>query len=210
MSDEFDDLLDLQPVELDPRLLALASGTLSASERAALLADAEDDPALQLAIEAHTPLGDAFVDSVVVDALAASASAPAPANDRRGYLVLFAAAVALFAAISSWPTSPDPTYALEVEGLVASVRGDPGTTLPQDGSLRLGLRPSTGTDAVPALRVELHRDGRTTELAVTPEVRGEGYLVVELPGERLGGPGTAQVVVIVGDQRLERELRITP
>jgi hypothetical protein len=73
--------LEEAPVEpLDPRLDDLVEGTLSADDLAALQEMADHDPETRRALEAMTPLGDAFTEQVTDEILKTLGATDAPAT----------------------------------------------------------------------------------------------------------------------------------
>lgn len=210
---------------IDPRLDALCGGTISDADRAALEADAANDPALAAALEAFRPLDEAH-HAAVTDRILGLASAKAPATSepsrpavplipltraRRSSMTTIvpvvgalavAAAVALYVGRAGSPTLPG--YELVVAGDRALRGGDaapePIAQLAPDSRFELVLRPSSATQAQVELRAFLVRGDAAQPWNVTPEISAEGAVRIQGRVDALFPPGAGEwgVLLIVG------------
>lgn len=209
----------------DPRWDALAAGTASAEELAALEALAAAEPAAADAPQLFAPLGDAekdrFLEAIrgTLAAAPLATEAPAPSSHRApvlplarakpsrgGRLGYFAAALALAAGLglvvlrSGGPTGPGlPGYSLELSG-EQLVRGDsaPLAGLRPGGGVVLSLRPDLALSGDVTARVFVVLGGVALPVDGRAEVSGDGAVRFEgtLPGALT--PGAAELVVLVG------------
>lgn len=213
----------------EPAWIARAKGTPSAE------LEARDDDLARHMREATGPADDATIDRFTAAALAASGQGPARAAEpapprssvvdlararegRRGggWVAGVAAALALAAgAILYLRTTPSgdgprgemPTYALEVSGGDAPVRGDdagpaaPRTSIGRGAYVRIALRPERAVDRPVEAIAFLLRGGEGRTVSGTIDRAQTGAIRIEGAREALFGDATGpwDLVVFVGD-----------
>lgn len=209
---------------LDARLEALAAGTLSPADHAALVQEAAADPELAAAIEAFTPLGDAAQSRIADRLLSQVIPKASSAKSVEGARVLpfrrplarvllavvplaAAAALAFFLLRPEAPVgAPVPGYGLTIEGGEKALRSDtpaegPPRLLPET-RLRLVLTPATPTEGAVGVRAWKVRQGQAEPWAVAAQVAPNGAARVEGTARTLGlaelPPGRATLVLAIG------------
>lgn len=181
----------------------LAADRLSDEEEAQLRGRAEEDPAVAMALDAFTPLGDSFQADIVAR-VQRPKPASAPGWSLRRLLRLGLPLVAVGAAlwlVTPRPPAPLPVFTAEVAGIDAARRGveEPaGRQLSRDGALRLTLRPPVRVAGDVQAVAWVTRAGQAPVRVGEASSSTGGAIQLTLLASELGPPGEASVVVLLG------------
>ena len=173
MTQVFDDDHEEMLPELDDRLERYIEGSLSAEERAALEAEAVEDPLLAVALEAAAPLPDAVVEKATQAAVEQfhAGRRPSWSSLPSWAAPAVAMAAALMIAVLAWPESELPTYDQPRLVRSAETRSEgaaPAATFGPGDGLELQL-PAFGSEpAAPQLLVYLDAWSPEARLEVSP------------------------------------------
>lgn len=182
----------------------LVADRLSAEEEEALRAQAADDPAIALALEGFTPLGDDFQAKILAQVRPAPAPTPAPRRSAwwglRWALPALAFGAALLLLTPRAP-GPLPAYQAEYAGLDAQTRSAPAVesqVLSRDATLQITLRPAERAAGRAEARAWVVRPSSAPAEISTAYANDGGALQLSLRADTMGPPGEAVVVVLVG------------